>query len=154
MTFQSINWEVPGKALATLDHSTTIFIIKFAHEHLPTRKHMKRIGEAESDKCPSCLHTVEDSWHILSCPERTTWRTTFNTALTDTLDKIHTQPDLNLILLKGVRGALNDPNFQMDATNRETKFQELIYAQNFIGWDHLLKGRLSHHWLQCQQLHI
>jgi hypothetical protein len=31
----------------------------------------------------------------------------------------------------------------MDATNRETKFQELIYAQNFIGWDHLLKGRLS-----------
>jgi hypothetical protein len=42
----------------------------------------------------------------------------------------------------------------MDATNRETKFQELIYAQNFIGWDHLLKGRLSHHWLQCQQLHI
>jgi hypothetical protein len=65
--FQSINWEALGKkALATLEHITQIFITKFAHEHLPTRKHMKRIGEAESDKCLACLYTIETSWHILS----------------------------------------------------------------------------------------
>jgi hypothetical protein len=71
--FQSIHWEAPGKAIAMLEHSTQIFVTKFAHEHLPTRKHMKRIGEAESDKCPSCLHTIETLWHILSCDKRSKW---------------------------------------------------------------------------------
>jgi hypothetical protein len=59
-----------------------------------------------------------------------------------------------ILLLQGVRGALNDPNFQMNNTNRETQFNYLVNAQNIIGWNHLLKGRFSHHWVQCQQVHI
>jgi hypothetical protein len=77
-----------------------------------------------------------------------------NTNLTGTLHINNTQPDLTLILLQGVREAIRDPNYQMDATNRETRFQLLVQAQNLIGWNHLLKGRFSHHWIQCQQVHI
>jgi hypothetical protein len=153
-TFQSINWEAPSKALDTLEHSTQIFITKFAHEHLPTRKHMKRIGEAESDKCPACLHTIETAWHILSCENRSKWRNTLINNLKDILHINNTQPDLTLLLLQGVRGALHDPMFQMTATNREPRFQYLVTAQNQIGWNHILKGRFSHHWLQLQQVHI
>lgn len=58
-TFQSINWEVPGKALDTVENSAQMCITKFAHEHLPTRRHMHRIGQSETDKCPLCLHIVE-----------------------------------------------------------------------------------------------
>jgi hypothetical protein len=64
------------------------------------------------------------------------------------------QPDLTLTLLQGVCEAINDPTFQMDVTNREPRFQYLVQAQNLIGWNHLLKGRFSHHWLQYQQVHI
>jgi hypothetical protein len=157
-TFQSINWEAPSKALNTLEHNTQICITKFAHEHLPTRKHMKRIGEAESDKCPACLHTIETAWHILSCENRSEWRNSLINKLKETLHVNKTQPGLTLILIQGVRGALHDPLFQMPATNRETRFQYLVTAQNQIGWNHILRGRFSHHWLQLQlqlqQVHI
>jgi hypothetical protein len=137
-----------------MENSQKIFIIKFAHEHLPTRKHMKRIGEAESDKCPSCLECVETAWHILSCPNQSIWCNTILSELNDVLQITRTQPDLTLILLQGVRGALNDSSYQMTAEAREPRFQYLVKAQNKIGWQHILKGRFSHHWLQCQQLHI
>jgi hypothetical protein len=66
----------------------------------------------------------------------------------------NTQPDLTLILLQGVRGAIHNPEFQMDIATREPRFQYLVTAQNAIGWQHIMKGRFSHHWLQCQQAHI
>ena len=153
-TFKEINWAVPGKALQTLEHSARVFIIKFAHEHLPTRKHMMRIGEAETDQCPSCQHVVETPWHILSCPNRSIWRKSLTTSLDDILRITNTQPDLTIIMLQGVRGALLDSAYQMPLADREIRFHHLVAAQNAIGWNHLLKGRLSHHWLLCQQLHI
>jgi hypothetical protein len=112
-TFQFINWDAPGKALRTLEHGTQRFIIKFAHTHLPTRQHMRQIGEAKSDKCPACLHTIETHWHIINCKKRNAWRTTLIKDLKDTLQHIDTQPDLFLILVQGIRGALTDPTYQM-----------------------------------------
>jgi hypothetical protein len=137
-----------------MEHNTQIFITKFAHEHLPTRKHMKRIGEAETDKCPACQHTIETAWHILSCEKRHKWRQQLVKALTDLIEHINTQPDIALILIQGVRGALSNPEFQMNTEHRETRFRYLIEAQNQIGWQHLMKGRCSHHWIQIQQYHI
>jgi hypothetical protein len=153
-TFRSINWLVPGKALDTLEHSAQIFIVKLAHDHLPTRRHMRRIGRAESDKCPACLHIVETDWHIFSCPRRSLWREDFLRTLRDTLEIQHTQPDLTQILLQGIRGALSDQHFQMSTTKREPRFRMLVQAQNKIGWQHILKGRFSHHWTQLQGRHI
>jgi hypothetical protein len=69
-TFRSINWDVPGNALHTLENSARIFIVKFAHDHLPARRHMHRIKKASHDKCPACMHITETAWHILSCPSR------------------------------------------------------------------------------------
>ena len=55
----------------------------------------------------------------------------------------------------GVRGALqNDPLFDMPTTNRKASFKLLVSSQNDIGWDHLLRGRFSPHWVQIQQDHI
>jgi hypothetical protein len=54
-----------------------------------------------------------------------------------------TQPDLTIILLQGVRVALNDPSYQMNIATREPRFQYLVNAQNKIGWQHLLQGRFK-----------
>jgi hypothetical protein len=115
---------------------------------------MMRLGEAETDQCPSCRRDVETSWHIISCPNRNEWRKTLLSDLDDTLRLTNTQPDLTIILLQGIRGALLDSEYQMALGTREKRFFYLVEAQNAIGWDHLLKGRFSHHWLLCQQLHI
>jgi hypothetical protein len=109
--FKSMHWDAPGKALMTLEHSTQIFLTKFVHEHLPTRKHMKKIGETDSDKCPSCLHTTETAWHMLNCENREEWRGKLHQTLHDTLHINKTQPDLQIILLQGVKEAIRDPNF-------------------------------------------
>jgi hypothetical protein len=70
----SMHWDVPVKALDTLGNSAQIFIIKFAHDHLPTHRHMQRMNRPGrvTDKCPACQHivVVETDWHILSCPKR------------------------------------------------------------------------------------
>jgi hypothetical protein len=74
--------------------------------------------------------------------------------MSDTLQIQRTQPDLRMILMQGIRGAFNDSEFQMNTDNREPRFKYLIDAQNIIGWNQIFKGRFSHHWLQCQQVHI
>jgi hypothetical protein len=115
---------------------------------MPSRK------RTETDQCPACLHLVETEWRILGCPARSVWRTNLLSTLTDVLHVNKTQPDLKMILLQGIRGALQNPQFQMPASQREPHFQFLVTAQSQMGWDNLLTGRFSHHWLQCQQHHI
>jgi hypothetical protein len=56
-TLQSINWDVQATALRTLEYTQELFAIKWAHHALPTHKHMKRLGQAESDFC--VLHVLK-----------------------------------------------------------------------------------------------
>ncbi len=153
--FNSVDWDVPHKAVNTLEHNQQDFVTKWANNILATRRHMKRIGQAESDLCPSCLKTEETAPHIFACERRVEWQGTFIDSLRKLLATLHTQPDLKTILLLGISGALqDDPTLEMDTTNREPDFEILVYCQNDIGWSHLLRGCFSHHWVQIQQAHI
>jgi hypothetical protein len=116
---------------------------------------MKRIKQAESDLCPSCLETIATAPHIFACPRRVQWQATFLDSLRKLLAELYTQPDLQMILMVGIQGALqDDPLFDMPTDNREASFAILVSSQNDIGWSHLLRGRFSHHWVQLQQDHI
>jgi hypothetical protein len=153
--FNSIDWDSQAKALNTLEYNQEIFVIKWAHNLLPTRRHMKRIGQAESDLCPSCLATEETAPHIFACVRRVQWQGEFIDSLRKLLTNICTQPDLQTILLLGISGALqDDPSLEMATDNREPTFEILVSSQNDIGWSQLLRGRFSHHWVQTQQAHI
>lgn len=81
-------------------------ICAWLNTYQPTRKHMKRIGEAESEQCPSCHNNTKTSWHILSCENRTEWRNTLYKNLSDVLYINKTQPDLAIILMQGIREKL------------------------------------------------
>jgi hypothetical protein len=104
---RSIDWDTQAKALSTLKYTQELFAIKWAHNLLPTRRHMQRIGKAESDLCPSCLQTIKTAPHIFTCPQQLPWQAIFTNSLQKLLDKMHTQPDLQHILLTGIQGALN-----------------------------------------------
>jgi hypothetical protein len=71
------------------------------------------------------------------------------------LPKLHTQPDLQTILMTGIKGALqDDPLFDMPTCNREPSFEILVSSQNDIGWSHLLRGRFSRQCVLLQQAHL
>jgi hypothetical protein len=111
---------------------------------------MHGIKWAKTDKCPACEHIVETGWHVLSCPKCSLWREELLRALGDTLANVHTQPDLPLMLIQGIAGALSNQHFQMNPNNRKHVFCMLVNSQNKIGWQHLLKGRFSKQWTRVQ----
>jgi hypothetical protein len=151
----SIAWDSQSKALGTLEHTQEIFVTKWAHNLLPIRRHMKRIGQAESDLCPSYLSIIETAPHIFACPKRVPWQVVFLDSHRKLLAKLHTQPDLQTILMTGIKGALqDDPLFDMPTCNREASFQLLVSSQNDISWSHLLRGRFSRQWILLQQAHL
>jgi hypothetical protein len=112
------------------------------------------IKKASHDKCPACMHITETAWHILSCPSRSLWHAEMPRTLGESLTTNHTQPDIALILLQGIRGALSNHRFQMNPNNREPLFRALVNSQNKIGWHQLLKGHFSKQWTQIQDRHL
>jgi hypothetical protein len=103
--------------------------------------------------CPSCFETIETDSHIFSCECRSQWRINFTNSPQASGETTHTtrsQDDPS----NRIQGTLLDQNFQLDPTNREARFELLANSQNEISWSHLLRGRLSHHWVQIQQVHI
>jgi hypothetical protein len=100
------------------------------------------------------MHITKTAWHILSCPSRSLWRAEMLRTLGESLITNHTQPDIALIPLQGIRGALSNHRFQMNPNNREPLFRALVNSQNKIGWHQLLKGRFSKQWTQIQDQHL
>ena len=95
---------------------------------------MYRIKQAAHDKCPADIYLTETDWHFLSCLTRSLWRSELLCTIGETLSIHHTQLDLALILIQGIRGALANQHFQMNPNNREPIFRALVSSQNKIGW--------------------
>jgi len=104
-----------------------------ATTQLPTRRHVARMGKAESNLCPSCLATTVTAPHIFACERRVEWRDKFIESFRTRLDKLKTQPDLKNTLLTGLQATLLDRNFLMDPDNREPCFELLVSCQNDTG---------------------
>ena len=80
------------------------------------------------------------------CPKREQCRRDATTAISEFLDKKCTVSDLKLVLLQGLQGYFNDPNYQMPVpglTSTNTWLVKGIESQNKIGWGELLKGRMA-----------
>jgi hypothetical protein len=112
---------------------------------------MKCIGQAEL----GCLATKETAPHALACKGRIEWQGAFIHSLRRLLAKTRAQPDLQMTLLLGVSGALqDDPTLEMSTNNRKADFEILVSSQNDAGWAQLLRGRFCHHWVQIEQARI
>jgi hypothetical protein len=75
--------------------------------------------------------------------KRHQWRLPLS--LRKVLDNLNTQPDLKMILLLGISGALHNSTFELSTTEREARFEILVSSENDIGWYHLLRRRFSLH---------
>jgi hypothetical protein len=152
--FEEVDWE--AHRIAMNRHSrqrTTLF--KHMHNHLPVGHVVKRYSPIYSDKCPSCDVEDEGCSHLHVCPaeSREKWRQDFVTSLKDKLTKTKTDPALTALMVTGVRKMLKQEALTKQQALNNPDFSDLAHiaeSQHGIGWDQLLKGRLSVHWATAQ----
>ena len=104
--------------------------------------------------CPSCTEPIETRSHVYLCPaqSRASWRASFLAKLRKRLEELNTRLDLQELLLEGIKAQLEG---RADNTiHVPSSVQDLHEAQQAIGWEQILKGRMSEQWSQEQQHHL
>jgi hypothetical protein len=146
---------LPHCAAATPNE--TAFAFKFCYRLLPTGKTLHRRETRYEHRCPACNAPHECSHHLFQCPSisRQRWHHSTTSALRKRLDYSNTDPVLINIMVASL-----DSYFQSTSLDRSEfehwgpSYLNVIQLQDTIGWDHFLRGKLSHEWANLQQDYI
>jgi hypothetical protein len=152
-TFDDIDWEVSRRAYNwQRKHRTTL--LKHANDITPIGKRVNRYDPKYPAACPSCPEEIETAQHLVLCtsPTRVALKTKIVANLKNTLEEQKTRIDLMELLLEGLQAVFDgrDPT----TINCPASVQHVAEAQTAIGWEHILRGRLSQSWAKEQQSHI
>lgn len=150
-TFQSIDWEAHRLALNRLkQHQVTL--VKHLHNFTPVGKLVHTMDPKYPPHCPSCPEPLETRDHLPLCPARDGWRKDCYKEVKDKLEEWDTHPELMELLLQGLQVVLYG-KAPASITVSQT-VQHVLAAQSLIGWNHLLKGRLSSLWKSKQHAYL
>ena len=151
--FNSIDWESHRIALQRKrPHRTTL--VKHLHGILPVGKLVHSYNAKHPAHCPSCSAPVEDRHHLLRCTaaSRNKWRGDCIKSMRKLLERLNTHPDLTTLLLEALHSVIRGTQpHQMTVPPSVAAVAE---AQDSIGWEHLMHGRLAQQWQQRQQQHL
>ena len=152
-TFHDINWEASRRALRRL-RKAKVQLVKHLHNMTPVGKLVNSYNPKYPAGCPSCNDPIETRSHVYQCPAttRAIWRHKFLSNLRKKLETLNTRLDLQELMLEGVKATLEGR--EAGTIHAPDTVQDLFEAQSAIGWDQLLKGRLSNQWSQMQQAHL
>ena len=151
--FNDIDWKSHGRALKRHDeHRTTL--TKYLHDWLPLGKKVHTYNKKYPESCPSCDEPVEDRDHFWRCPAETrqAWKRACFRAIKQYLEKNNTAPDLQILLLDGMRTVLYHPD-QILVPHHQS-VHEVAAAQSALGWRQMLKGRFSKKWRLYQDRYL
>jgi ribonuclease HI len=141
---ESIDWEAHRIAMNRLEnHRPTL--VKHMHDHLPVGHVVSRYNVKYAKNCPSCDEPDETCHHMMLCnvPKRRSWKLKFAKDLYEFLKKQGTEQTLAELMVDGVSKALQGEAL---VTAPRLDLQVIVDSQHFIGWEQLLKGRLSKEW--------
>jgi hypothetical protein len=131
-----------------------VHLKKLIHNILPTNDNVSQWKSTGIKKCPSCPYPKEDRHQVLRCPhpDQTEWHQKFLISLCTTCDKLHTLPNLQMILLTVMEAGFNDnpANF----SPYPPLYSTLIHQQTQIGWPQLFNGRISTEWSKFQDNYL
>ena len=125
------------------------FVTKFTHDILPTGSRVHCYQKFYSHKCPSCFADHEDLTHFLLCPhpDRLKWISPLIKDLREVCKKTKMTGELTQLLIDGVYCYLHDTQLENPQSYPDS-IQGLIAEQEQIGWQQLLRGRISKQWRQ------
>ena len=151
--FNDIDWAAHGLAQKRLkQHKKTL--VQYVNDWLPVGKRVHKYDPKYPECCPSCTAQVEDTPHLITCPStsRGTWRKECMSNIKKVLDEHDTALPIKSLLLEGLYAALNNRPAETIAV--EPAVAALAAQQAAIGWNQILKGRMSKLWASLQDRHL
>ena len=148
-TFDDIAWEPHRRAL-NRNPKCKRQLIKHLHNLTPVGHVAHRNDPTKySPHCPSCDEPDERWHHLYTCPSRENWRKQFLVNVKEKLEKLKTETGLMELILTGLRV----PLYPEQEFYFSEELADQVEAQELIGFDHLLKGRISKQWIDRQRIH-
>jgi hypothetical protein len=141
----SIDWDAHRIALGRQEHHRTT-LIKYLHGWLPVGRVVHRYDKKYEKECPSCTSVEEETiGHLPVCPGelREQWRKETLQETKKKMRALQTPFPIQEMFLNGLHSALYGTS---PPTSEDQHLQVVIATQGAIGWDQLLKGRLSVCW--------
>jgi hypothetical protein len=155
-TVDSIDWDGFSAAFRSCFKQRN-FAFKLCSRLLPTGKNLQRNEARYDHRCPACNKPQECNHHLFQCTavSHQRWRNKTTSSLRKRLDAI-TDPRLsNIMTAPGLCSYFQSK--PLDCSKFEeynATYHNLITLQELIGWDHLLRGKLSKEWANPQQDYV
>jgi ribonuclease HI/predicted RNA-binding Zn-ribbon protein involved in translation (DUF1610 family) len=148
-TFDLIAWEPHRRAINRHSTSKTT-MVKFLNDLVPVGKVVNRYDKKYPAQCPSCDEAMETQEHLHQCPNqvRQQWREEFKDKMRRKMETYKTSKNIITLWIEGMfKGMLNE------ATTIEgtPDTRQIIEAQESIGWDQMIKGRIAKEWILHQK---
>jgi hypothetical protein len=146
------HWESTQLAFKHTAIRKRIWQIKYLHNRLPIGEKLLQWNCTTNDLCPRCGPPETHRCHIIQCKHleaQQLWLKAL-TALTQWLEKSHTQPNLQTIIIANLRAWHDD----LPPRTYDFDWPGLTAAnlkQNDLGWQHFYDGFLVPDWRSIQQ---
>jgi hypothetical protein len=151
-TIDNVWWKIHGSSIESIKKGKTT-IHKFIHGRLPCNQRNHRYYPYKPKCCKLCGdNQTEDQMHFLqckSCPERGKRRIEFFRELQNNMISTGTHETTTRTLLSHITSFLQQEDYKNIndiAPDASPHFKQTILDQEQIGWDQLLKGRISIKW--------
>jgi hypothetical protein len=147
-TVETIAWK-PHRRAINRHVKKKVTIVKYLNGIIPVGKLVNRYDKKYSAQCPSCDELVETQDHLHQCtnPTREQWRVNFKTAMSQVMDKYNTPEPMVKLWLDSINKGMEDTENTIECS---LELQYIVEAQEKIGWNQLMKGRIAKQWIRYQ----
>ena len=167
--FNSIAWKALRRTNKRLPKHSQTRIVKLQHKWTATRKQMQDRDNSIDGRCPNCdTRQYETEDHIIRCPhdDISNARELALVDLTIAMSRMETPPDLSHALIYGLEKWIDQErnrrnpiqiswppaNYTYDAIKHRC-LADAFDSQCKIGWEEMIRGRLSAKWGDIMQKH-
>ena len=147
----NVNWESLGLAYKSLPAAKKKEVLKWNSGFCGTNASLFQWNQANSDACPNCSHSPEDTTHVLTCkatgPTKI-WENSLRT-LEEWMLQRQAAPELAKVIIQGLHAWRNNQPMQNNRYSLPL-LQEAIETQHRLGWKSFLHGYTAKQWEHAQ----
>jgi len=137
--FHSISWDSLSEATSLMPPMKNIYIAKHVAGFLPIGRNMVRRGAWKAPHCPRCPYPIENSDHIIKCPNPAS-RKIFRSSMTSFNDWLESTDTPSTLITQILEVTASWVNGSILLPHKAYSYPILQQLQ--LGWDHFMVGRL------------
>jgi hypothetical protein len=149
---RSIDWEAGQKAIQLLGLNRSLWIPTWLAGFAFVSKVLQRNKQQDHAECPRCSE-FENTGHIILCKAPTAqqqWDASI-VNLSNWMTKALTLPDIQQVIISRLKTVRNHTENLPATYCKWPGLNELVRAQDTVGWRNFLEGGILHEWAAKQQ---